>query len=173
LSEISFLLELITAILSGGVTGFILSLLSKVLKRKRKQMEQLTSLIAHFGIDPVSIEAIIEKTLESEERDLKATFIILTVEIEKSLRSLAISVADFGKPVPIHKIVALLVKYEVVEREWEESFQRLWDTRNKVIHGMSVSDDEIELGTKLAVSLLITLERIGQKWLGSKRFTQS
>lgn len=155
--------DLIISLLFGVVGGLILTILSLLLRRVRKIRKELESLIVQLGrtdTDTASAKVIVERVLDSEDRDRKASFVVLTIEVEKSLRSLAVSIAEFRKPVPIRKIVELLFRYEILDKKWVTSFQYLWNIRNKVIHGMSVTDDEIELGNELAASLLVSLKRL-------------
>ena len=110
-----------------------------------------------------SLAPIIKKALDSEEKDRRAAFIVLTVDTSKKLREFASFIADFREPLSVHQVAELLIKRRILGERWRKSFRVLWSIRNKVIHSMSMTDAEIELGTSLAASLIVNLEGIEAK----------
>lgn len=147
----------------GLAAGLLLSFLAELLRRRVRKRREITDLIRDLVKSERDVEyadAAIAPVLESEDRDKKATFIVLTGEVEKSLRSLASKTFDVKRNVPLREVIDLLCKREILDSKWQRSFRYLWHIRNKVIHGVSATDPEIELGTTLAASLLVDFEKI-------------
>lgn len=152
---------LVLPILVGVILSFILTYLIEVRSRRRKR--QMQSLIEKFETDEVPAETMISQALESENEDRKAAFIILVVDVERQLRELAFSIVGSQKPRPISDIVNLLIEQGILDEKWRSSFKSLWDIRSRVIHGLDATDSEIRVGTMLAASLKLDLERIRKK----------
>jgi uncharacterized protein YutE (UPF0331/DUF86 family) len=161
----------IIGIIYGISGGIILQMISELIKRKKRQKGKYEFLIQRLGVDSKSVEDIVKRTRESENYDQKATFLVLAIDLEKSIRSYgerALSVADFSSSVAFTTLIDALKKYNVLDEEWMTWFKRLWDIRNKVVHGLSVSDTEIKWGIFLAAVLLADLEKLRKRVTDTK-----
>lgn len=156
------ILNYVLAAILSTLAGFFLALLATLLKEKRKERREMEHLVEHFRTEPKSVGEILHEA-GLGEKDRKTVFVILTVRAERKMREFASSIADFRKPLPIHKIAELLIKRDILDEKWRNSFDRLWHTRNRVVHSMNVSDAEIKIGSELAASLIINLEKLEEK----------
>lgn len=157
--DLEQLLSLVLAIASGGMAGLLLSILTLFLKRRSKERKEMVALVDRFGIDQESIKVETNQILESEAGDKKAAFVILVIDIERRLRQFSSFYIKFERPLQIQQIVERLIERGVLDNKWRESFRVLWKIRNNAVHGLSVADNEIELGIMLAGSLLTDLKR--------------
>lgn len=152
-------LVLIPVALGIGV-GALLTILASYLKGRLRAESMKTT------VEPNEAEArneIIQTALSSQEKDSKSAFIILAIDIERKVRELATSILGQGEPKPIIMIVDMLVNRGLLSVAWSNSFKVVWDIRNRLVHGLDVSDNDVRLGTELTASLRLELNKIEEK----------
>jgi uncharacterized protein YutE (UPF0331/DUF86 family) len=157
------LLELISLFVFGLSGGIFLMIFSELLKRRTKRRKEFEYLIERLNVDPRAVQEVIDRAQSTEDNDRKAAFLILTIEIERSLRSLAHIPEKLSETLSARRLIASFARESVVDNVWIHSFEDLWKIRNRVVHGLSTTDTEIRWGTRLAASLIVALDRRKQR----------
>lgn len=127
--------------------------------RTRRKRQQIESMMGSMQADLKNVAEQVGSMLD-RENDPKAAFVVSTVDVERKLRELAVVVTGSKVARPVLGIVDTMIKDGVLQQNWKTSFWTLWTIRNKVIHGVGVTDNEIKYGTELAASLTLDLRRI-------------
>jgi uncharacterized protein YegP (UPF0339 family) len=150
----------IIPVATGIGVGTLLTVLVAYLKGRLKPKT------LKIKIGPSEEEAkqkIIQEALSSQGNDSKSAFIILAIDIERRIRELATSITGSAEPKPLPAIINLLVERRLLNDQWRSSFKRVWEIRNRVVHGLDANDNDMELGMELATSLRLELNKVKQE----------
>ena len=98
---------------------------------------------------------MMEKMEKIIEIDPKIAIIVISMEIERSLREILEEYGVSERPLSVRKMAKILAEKQLIPREVEEALTYFWNLRNRVIHEVrfEIPDEElysiIDLGLRL------------------------
>jgi len=124
-----------------------------------KELRQIASEIEEREVTPEVRDEIAE--IRESDRDPRAVFLELIIEIEKKLRVLATrSGIQSWKYISIHKLVELLIASEIIDRRLANLIRSFWYLRNKVIHGeIDITRARLDEAIYIGETILSKLEK--------------
>lgn len=156
--------ELLTNILLG-VSAAGLFYLIKELIEKRSELRRETRRLTHtLDVSREQTRQIVEDYLADEDkRDARMAFVKLAIESERALRQIAETYEIPAERLRAMKTIDQLLQRGIIDEDFYYAFKSLWKIRNQVVHGYSVTDDEVEAGLFLGASLILKLEQVRRR----------
>jgi len=148
-----FIFGIITMLLA-----IVLSLAVKFFQRYSKLVRETERLTNLMEVSKSQTGELVEDYLSEEEgKDARMSFVRLAIDLERMLIKTA-EVSGFStEKLSVMKIVDQLRRKEIVDKDLYNAFESLWKIRNRVVHGYSVTEDEVKAGMFLGAALIIRL----------------
>ena len=155
-------ISLATAVGAGlAVVGVLLGL--QALVRTRRMREELKGLEearrVAFTNEQV-IQGIVDRALELENGDMRMALIRLIIEMEAGLRRVARKLDMEPEKVHLDALMNTLRRSGQIPKQVESAFKFIWETRNKAVHGLEITDKELKGSLQLAAALLLAFKEI-------------
>ena len=104
----------------------------------------------------------VQKVLETAVRSPKVALVLLAMEVEKEGREVLASVGKWTekKPIPVLRAIERLDSHYGLPRHVFSSLRLFLDTRNKLVHGGSATDQDIVSALDSGVTVYRTLKAL-------------
>lgn len=154
--------DLLIIICISCISGVLLEYIPKALKTKNlnKTVAELNKSALTQKITPIARNEAQQKkdnVFVLENGDAYGVFIKLVTEIEYSLKMIADSISMKTISLSTLEIINLLLKKGIVDSVIANGLRNIWNMRNRLIHGYISNEEEIEISSDLAVTLLSIL----------------
>jgi uncharacterized protein YutE (UPF0331/DUF86 family) len=114
--------------------------LGEKLKDLAAKTEKVEANVPDISMEQTTYKGIsdeIENKIIQASNDPRAALMIVAIEIEKKVRSIAdkAEIPEARRPYPINRIINSLAQKEIINSEVVLIFSDFWNIRNQVVHG--------------------------------------
>lgn len=147
--------------LTSAAISLILSLIW-VREFERDLKNAISKLNTSLEKDEILIDNTIKNITTEQEQDKEMSFMRIFIDIEKTLREIVTRLPDYTESdvMSIRRIVGELTSRELIDKNIGDAFFVINRIRNQVVHGGTVSKNEIDMALNIGASLLIEFVRI-------------
>lgn len=112
--------------------------------------------------DEILIDRTIKNITTEQEQDKEMSFLRIFIDIEKTLREIVTRLPDYTEldVMSIRRIVKELTYRELIDKNIGNAFLVINRIRNQVVHGGTISNNEIDMALNIGASLLIEFVKI-------------
>jgi uncharacterized protein YegP (UPF0339 family) len=153
-------LEIIAALVS--TLGICFAFASLISAYRSNQMRKSIKDVEIEIQESKQSNLIKEMKIHAIKKNPRTSLIFLILEIERELNEMGIAYGVQNVK-GTKNLVLLLAEKGVLDNRWKESFLFLWQIRNSLFHGASISDGEADNGLQLATLLKAMLDSSKQK----------
>lgn len=131
-----------------------------MMRRSRMAREKLQKVLQSMQVKDELIQDVVTKALDMERGDMRMALIRLMVEMEAGIREMAKKLDMESENTRLNTLMDAFEKRRIIPESVRVAFMSVWQTRNKAIHGLEVTNEELKTSLSQAAALLVVLKQI-------------
>lgn len=155
---VSLVVILVSALTAAGALWSLQSFVRK--RRMSSEVKRLEEAMRVMFVQEEPIQSTVNRAVELENGDMRMALIRLMVEMEGGLRRVAKKLDMEPQKVPLNTLMNAVEKREIIPESVSSTFKSIWEIRNKAVHGLEVTDEELKASLLLVAGLLLAFKQI-------------